>query len=443
MKKTLSIILVSTLVVSSIFAFAGCSQLDVAEQPDPVVIYAEKIYPSAIGNCLTDESVKVPAIDAYMKEYNANADDTAKINYDSIKYNKEAGYYYVNDNSTDVGIKFRLDQSMSIVSASIYTGTLDQTTRNVYNIVINAIETSGYKTLMSAEDKAIIQHTLNGFNGVSSAKNDVQQIFNGQENFAAKWANNVAEFEIPVKPDELPKPDTSHSLAAVEIPTIEVPSITLDTTIVEGTRLDDGTEVKPQDVSNIANKITSASSQIASVNQYNKTTPEGVNSVLDDLVVNATKRETGKLLTDASMQVEKLQGSTGTSTLEVTKKLTGELKTAFAEFEKQTKPAVQTSQGYADVTIYAKSSDLVSQVFTKEQLTVNKDAKPSVTDAMAMLNQAIAAQEKVQKNVSGISTLQYIQTPNQSKPSIITLEYRDGSYNPGYRASDASKVYYL
>ena len=50
MKKTLSIILVSTLVVSSIFAFAGCSQLDVAEQPDPVVIYAEKIYPSAIGN---------------------------------------------------------------------------------------------------------------------------------------------------------------------------------------------------------------------------------------------------------------------------------------------------------------------------------------------------------------------------------------------------------
>lgn len=443
MKKTLSIILVSTLVVSSIFAFAGCSQLDVAEQPDPVVIYAEKIYPSAIGNCLTDASVKVPAIDAYMKEYNANADDTAKINYDSIKYNKEAGYYYVNDNSTDVGIKFRLDQSMSIVSASIYTGTLDQTTRNVYNIVINAIETSGYKALMSAEDKAIIQHTLNGFNGVSSAKNDVQQIFNGQENFAAKWANNVAEFEIPVKPDELPKPDTSHSLAAVQMPTIEVPSITLDTTIVEGTRLDDGTEVKPQDVSNIANKITSASSQIASVNQYNKTTPEGVNSVLDDLVINATKRETGKLLTDASMQVGKLQGSTGTSTLEVTQKLTGELKTAFAEFEKQTKPAVQTSQGYGDVTIYAKSSDLVSQVFTKEQLTVNKNAKPSVTDAMTMLNEAIAAQEKVQKNVSGISTLQYIQTPNQSKPSIITLEYRDGSYNPGYRASDAAKVYTL
>lgn len=442
MKKTLSVILVSTLVVS-LFAFAGCSQLDIAEQPDPVVIYAEKIYPSAIGNCLTDESVKVPAIDAYMKEYNANADDTAKINYDSIKYNKEAGYYYVNDSSTDVGIKFRLDQSMSIVSASIYTGTLDQTTRNVYNIVINAIETSGYKTLMSAEDKAIIQHTLNGFNGVSSAKNDVQQIFNGQENFAAKWANNVAEFEIPVKPDELPKPDTSHSLTAVQMPTIEVPSITLDTTIVEGTRLDDGTEVKPQDVSNIASKITSASSQIASVNQYNKTTPEGVNSALDDLIVNATKRETGKLLTDASMQVGKLQGSASTSTLEVTQKLTGELKTAFTEFEKQTKPNVETSQGYADVTIYAKSSDLVSQVFTSDQLTVNKDAKPSVTDAMNMLNEAIAAQEKVQKNVGGASTLQYIQTPNQSKPNIVTLEYRDGSYNPGYRASDASKVYYL
>ena len=75
MKKTLSILLVSTLFVTSIFGLSACSQLDIAEQPDPVVIYAEKIYPSAIGNSLTDISVKVPTIDAYMEEYNKNADE--------------------------------------------------------------------------------------------------------------------------------------------------------------------------------------------------------------------------------------------------------------------------------------------------------------------------------------------------------------------------------
>ena len=207
MKKALIFILSTTLLFTTVFALGGCSQLDEPEQPDPVVIYAEKIYPSAVGNYLTDESVKVPAIDAYMKEYNKNADSTAKINYTTVKYNKDADYYYVNDSKTDVGMKFKLDSSMSIVKASIYTGTLDQTTKNVYNVVLNAIEVSGYKSLMTAEDKAIIQHTLNGIAGVENAKQEIQQIFNGQENFAAKWEENVAEFEIPVKPTELPKPD--------------------------------------------------------------------------------------------------------------------------------------------------------------------------------------------------------------------------------------------
>ena len=442
MKKVLSTLLVSTLVVSSILSLSACSQLNIVEQPDPVVIMAEKIYPSAIGNYLTDASVKVPAIDAYMKEYNANADPSAVINYDSIKYNKDADYYYVNDNSTDVGMKFRLDQSMSIVSASIYTGTLDQTTKNVYNIVINAIETSGYKTLMTAEDKAIIQHTLNGFNGVAAAKNDVQKIFAGQENFGAKWANNVAEFEIPVKPSELPKPDQSHTLADIEMPTIEIPSITLDTTIIEGQHLDDGTVVKSTDVTNIADKITSATKQIQSVNAYNETTPEGVNSIMGELIANASKREAGKLLAEASMDLAKLQSSSSTSSLDVTKKLTSELQSAYSYFEQQTKPDTQKAQGYTGVM--ANSSDFVKTVFDSSQLQVDKNATPDIDKARSLLNDAVAAQQKAKETARGTSNQGVMtQKPNTNQGLVFGVQpsntssdpFKDGSFIFGNSAA--------
>lgn len=415
MKKTISFLLVSTLLATAVFGLSACSQLDIAEQPDPVVIYAEKIYPSAIGNSLTDASVDVPAIDAYMEEYNKNADETAKINYDTIKYNKDAGYYYVNDKTTDVGMKFRLDQSMSIVNASIYTGTLDQTTKNVYNIVINAIETSGYKSLMTAEDKAIIQHTLSGFNGVSSAKNDVQQIFSGQENFAAKWQNNVAEFEIPVKPSELPKPDTSHTLADVELPTVEIPSITIDTTIKEGTKLDNGTVVKPQDITSIVNKIEGASSQIASVNKHNETSQEGVNKALDDIVVKATMRETGKLLTSASDSILNMNLSLETKELPSTKTLTKEVQKAYDEFARLTR-VTETSSDKNFPTIYATTED-----FFKDMDVSNKNKSP-----LKLLGDIIAAQAKV---ASSIVTLPNVVEPNNT-PVISDLVYRpysDGS----------------
>ena len=340
MKKILCVLL-ATAICGSFMCLTGCSQLDVAEQPEPVVIYAEKIYPSAIGNYLTDASVKVPAIDAYMKEYNKNADETAKINYDVIKYNKTSGYYYVNDNTTDVGIKFRVDQAGTICSATIYTGTLDQTGKNIYNVVVNAIETAGYKTLMTDQDKAIIQHTLNGFNNVSQSKTEVMQIFNGQEDFGAKWNNAVAEFEIPIKPTELPKPDTSHTLDSITMPTVEIPAITLDTTIVEGVHIANGVEVKQQDIDSIVTKIETATKEIAEVEAYNKTTPDGVNAILDDIVLNKKKLEAEKLLDSAKDDIISLLESPETSELPVTEELTELLQGSYKSFYEMTFPGLK------------------------------------------------------------------------------------------------------
>ena len=336
MRKIISISL-AILLSMSVVALSGCDAFKIEEQPDAVVIYADKIYPEAVGNYLTDASVDVPTIEAYMEEYNKNADDTAKINYETIKYNKDADYYYVNDKETSVGIKFRLDDSMTIVSASIYTGSLDQTTKNVYNIVINAIETCGYKTLMTDEDKAVIQHTLNGFNGVNSAKNEVLQIFSGEENFAAKWENNIAEFEIPVQPSELPKPDTSHTLSEIVMPTIDIPSISLDTTIVEGTHLKDLPQASKEEIKSVITDIDSANSQIAGVKEYNKTTPEGVNKILDDIVVQSEKNNIYAKLESTEAKMEKMKESPTMSSLPSTTQLTKELEKSYADFAALTK----------------------------------------------------------------------------------------------------------
>ena len=373
MKKVISTLLVTTIMISLV-SLCGCSQLSMNEQPDPVVIYAEKIYPSAIGNYLTDPSVEVPAIDAYMDEYNKNADETAAINYESIKYNKDLGYYYVNDRTTDLGMKFRVDQAGTIVSASIYTGSMDQQGKNVYNVVINAIETAGYKTLMTDSDRAVIQHTLNGFNSVASAKNEVMQIFNGEENFAAKWANNIAEFEIPVKPSELPKPDTSHTLPEIVMPTIEIPEITIDTTIVEGTHLPDNLEVGKQDIDSLVNKVNTATSKIASVTEYNKTTPEGVNDILDDMVISNELIKTEILLSSAMNELGEISSASP------------ELGAAFASTDLQAKltenynafsaATMPDMSGYVTKPTYSVS-ELQSAVF---QDKVNNMDKGSVFD---------------------------------------------------------------
>ena len=354
MRKIISISL-AILLSMSVVALSGCDAFKIEEQPDAVVIYADKIYPESVGNYLTDASVDVPTIEAYMEEYNKNADDTAKINYETIKYNKDADYYYVNDKETSVGIKFRLDDSMTIVSASIYTGSLDQTTKNVYNIVINAIETCGYKTLMTDEDKAVIQHTLNGFNGVNSAKNEVLQIFSGEENFAAKWENNIAEFEIPVQPSELPKPDTSHTLSEIVMPTIDIPSISLDTTIVEGTHLKDLPQASKEEMKSVITDIDSANSQIASVKEYNKTTPDGVNAVLDDIVVQAEKNNIYAKLESTEAKMEKMKESPTMASLPSTTQLTKELEKSYSEFASLTK--ITASGSGSGSGLYSSASD--------------------------------------------------------------------------------------
>lgn len=336
MKKVLSITLACILCLS-IFSFAGCSSLELKEQPDRVVISADKIYPEAIGNYITDISVDIPAITAYMEEYNKNADETAKINYTTIKYNKTADYYYVNDATTDVGMKFRLDATQSITSASIYTGTLDQPGKNVYNIVINAIETSGYKTLMTDQDRALIQYTIDGFNGVSAAKQEVQQLFNKEANFAAKWNNEIAEFEIPVKPTELPKPDSSHTLMEVTFPTVEIPPISLDTTIVEGTHLSDMTPVKPKDFDKIAANINSATSSVAAVQAYTQQNVDmndlsNTKNAVDDIKINSTIAASGMQLTAASFDALQLATSPETAKLPCTKQIMAGLDSAYKEY---------------------------------------------------------------------------------------------------------------
>lgn len=366
MKKIISLLLVSTTVLS-LFALSACSSLNIQEQPDAVIIYADKIYPSAIGDYLKDASVNIPAIEAYMKEYNKNADESAVINYDTIKYNKDSDYYYVNDKETDLGIKFRLDSTMAITNAYIYTGTLDQTQKNVYNIVINAIETSGYKTLMTDEDKAIIQHTLQGFNGVAASKNEVMQIFNGQENFAAKWENNIAEFEIPLQPEKMPEPDRSHTLSEIVMPTIEIPSISLDTTIVEGTHLSDGTPVSKEKVESIASQITDATADIKSVTEYTKTSPNEVNSVIDDIAVQSKINDVTKSLFDVNAYVKELTKSQETQNLSTTKDLANSLNNSYKEYETLTKPTV----GFTGANgVKNSASNYFDAIFTKSDLSL-------------------------------------------------------------------------
>ena len=428
MKKIISLQLVSTTVLS-LFALSACSSLKIQEQPDAVIIYADKIYPSAIGNYLKDASVNIPTIEAYMKEYNKSADESAKINYDTIKYNKDSDYYYVNDRETDLGIKFRLDSTMAITNAYIYTGTLDQTQKNVYNIVINAIETSGYKTLMTDEDKAIIQHTLQGFNGVSAAKNEVLQIFNGQENFAAKWENNIAEFEIPLQPEKLPEPDRSHTLAEIVMPTIETPSITLDTTIVEGTHLSDGTVVSKDKVENIASQITSATAEIKSVTEYTKTSPNEINSVIDDIAVQSKINDVTKTLFDVDAYVGEMKKSQETQNLSTTKDLASNLNESFKEYEKLTKPTV----GFTGANgIKNSASDYFGAVFTKKDLSLGGnlfDKNGGLDNVKSTINNAIG------KN--NIGKIKY------QEPDMVTFDgdlSEKGGYVTKQSAADIKKA---
>ena len=262
---------------------------------------------------------------------------------------------------------------------------------------------------MTDADRAIIQHTLNGFNNLSSSKNDVQQIFNGQENFAAKWENNMAEFEIPVKPSELPKPDNSHKLPEIQMPTIEVPGITLDTTIVEGTHLDDGTPVKKEDITDITNKITDASSHIESVKAYNKTDVEGVNKILDNMVLKSTMAQTGKLLTSAGNSISTLQNSSTTAKMPTTKELTEELMKSYEEFEKMTKvtytlPSMSNETAELLVSSVLLPSQNKPATKPSEQAPLKPSNSNALSNAKGSLNVVVNTQENISQNVAGQKT---------------------------------------
>lgn len=447
MKKIISIILASTMLLS-VVTLSGCGSLDIKEQPDRIVISAEKIYPEAIGNYITDISVDIPAITAYMEEYNKNADETAKINYTTIKYNKNADYYYVNDATTDVGMKFRLDATQSITSASIYTGTLDQPGKNVYNIVINAIETSGYKTLMTDEDRALIQYTIDGFNGVSAAKQEVQQIFNKEANFAAKWNNEIAEFEIPVKPSELPKPDSSHTLMQVTFPTVEIPAISLDTTIVEGTHLSDMTPVKPENYNTIASNIQSATSSVMAVQKYTESTINTedlsqTQSVVDDIKINATITQSGLQLTTAAFDALKLATSPETAKLPCTQQILQGVNDAYGQLLE----AGSIKKGKETFTLNTSASDMMNAIYAqgdpnsrgKGTMLFNADGSMSAagTAAMNSLNTVLANQPAYTPDMGELKKMQE-SALNQYAPNGLENSVQAPSVDKGAASQNHS-----
>ena len=85
--------------------------LQIKKQLDLVIEETAKIYPSQVGNILTDKTVEVPAIDMFMEEYNHNPKEQSKINYHCIRYNSAKGYYDVNDIKLSRAIQFRLNNS--------------------------------------------------------------------------------------------------------------------------------------------------------------------------------------------------------------------------------------------------------------------------------------------------------------------------------------------
>ena len=93
--------------------------LQIKKQLDLVIEETAKIYPSQVGNILTDKTVEVPAIDMFMEEYNHNPKEQSKINYHCIRYNSAKGYYDVNDIKLSRTIQFRLNNSLQKLIQSV------------------------------------------------------------------------------------------------------------------------------------------------------------------------------------------------------------------------------------------------------------------------------------------------------------------------------------
>ena len=189
-------------VVLSAVLLSGCGAdfvkdpLSVTEQPDIIIQESAKIYPSQVGNVLVDKKVDCPVIDAFMKKYNANAKNTAKIEYDAIYYNAERGYYYVNDVQKSRGIKFRLDKSNQIISASVYSGNLSDKQTDLVSMTEAAAQTMGYKSLMSDTDKAKISGVLNGYSSTQGTISEALPTFQNGLQLTLNMDNLFADVDL-------------------------------------------------------------------------------------------------------------------------------------------------------------------------------------------------------------------------------------------------------
>lgn len=197
-RKIISLILCTLAIVA---VFAGCDSrigksLQIQEQTTINVEEQEKIYPSQVGNVLTDAKVDVPSITEFMEKYNASADSYTKINYDAIRYNSEQGYYYVNDTESSRGIKFKLDNSNNIISASVYSGNINDKQTSLIDMVSIAANTIGYKNIMSSSDISQLNGIINNYNSTQGTVSSSASLF-GDMDLTINHDNLFVAVELP------------------------------------------------------------------------------------------------------------------------------------------------------------------------------------------------------------------------------------------------------
>lgn len=212
-KKKIIAIISMVAVVSCLFAGCGSqgklgAALRIPEQTTISVEDQAKIYPSQVGNVLTDAKVDVPSITAFMEKYNSAADDYTKINYDGIRYNAEQGYYYVNDTESSRGIKFKLDSSNNIISASVYSGNINDQQTSLVDMVSIAANTIGYKNVMSSSDKSQLNSIIGKYNATQGKVSSSASLF-GDMDLTINHDNLFVAVDLPAMPESYNDEDVS------------------------------------------------------------------------------------------------------------------------------------------------------------------------------------------------------------------------------------------
>lgn len=216
MKFKILIALFSSLLLISLL-FSGCSgngklgqALSIQEQPSIEIEEPAKIYPSQVGDVLIDAKVDIPAITEFMEKYNAAAKDSySKINYDYVRYNQEQDYYYVNDTESSRGIKFKLDKSNNIISASVYSGNINDKQTNLLDMVSIAAQTMGYKNVMSTSDKSRMNSIINSYNSAQGTVSSSVSMF-GDMDLSVNLDNLFVSVDLPAMPESYNDEDISN-----------------------------------------------------------------------------------------------------------------------------------------------------------------------------------------------------------------------------------------